>query len=153
MRCAKDIQAHSPGPPGLLANKPQAGSLRERRPVVPSLNDTPVLAERVHCIRCNTAMAIRTAAGFCWYECGCPRRIAVEDLNGIVLGLAYEHCRQLGDREFLTIDDESAMIDRLVVAVRVGLDWAHPTVDWRGDATHAANAGEGANGLACNTDQ
>jgi len=95
-------------------------------------------------------MVIRAAAGFSWYECGCPRRIAVEDLDGIVLGLAYEHCRQLGDREFLTLDDEPAMIDRLVVAVHVGLDWSHPTVDWRGAARQPANCGEGANGFAGN---
>ena len=110
------------------------------------LNDTPVLAERVQCIRCETAMVIRTTVGFCWYECECPRRIAVEDLTAIVLGLAYEHCRQLGDREFLILDDELAMIDQLVVTVHVGLDWSHPTVDWRGTAARLPGAGERANG-------
>jgi hypothetical protein len=107
---------------------------------VAGLNDAPILAERVQCVRCKKAMVIRTAVGFRWYECECPRRIAVEDLDAIVLGLAYEHCRQLGDREFLTLDDEPAMIDRLVVAIHVGLDWSHPTVDWLGIATRLANA-------------
>jgi hypothetical protein len=119
---------------------------------VAGLNDTPILTERVQCIRCKTAMAVRTAVGFCWYECKCPRRIAVEDLDAIVLGLAYEHCRQLGDREFLTLDDEFAMMDRLVVTVHVGLDWSHPTVDWRHVATYLANAGDGVDGSASSTD-
>lgn len=116
------------------------------------LNDTPILADRVQCIRCETAMVIRTAVGFCWYECECPRRIALEDLDAIVLGLAYEHCRQLGGREFLTLDDELAMIDRLVVAVHVGLDWSSPSVDWRHVATHLANAGDGLDGPASGAD-
>jgi hypothetical protein len=95
-----------------------------------------MLAERVHCIRCNTPMATRSAAGFQRYVCPCPRSIAVEDLDGIVLGLTYEHRRQLGEREFLALDDEPTMIDRLVVEVRVGLDWSRPTVDWTSNPTH-----------------
>ena len=89
-----------------------------------------MLAERVSCSRCDTPMLVEAANGFRGYVCNCPRRIAVDDLDAIVVGLAYEHRRQLGDREFLTLDEEPAMINRLVVAVRVGLDWSQPTVRW-----------------------
>lgn len=116
------------------------------------LNGTPMLAERVYCSRCGTAMVIQTAVGFRWYACGCPRRIAVEDLDGIVLGLAYEYRRQLGDREFLTLDDEPTMIDRLVVSVRVGLDWSRPTVDWTNAAARPGDVGVQANGEAGSAD-
>ncbi len=100
------------------------------------LSRPAMLPERVCCTRCDTFFRIRSASGFHWYVCQCPRRISVDDLDGIVLGLAYEHCRQLGDREFLTLDDEPTMILRLVVVVRVGLDWSRPTVEWVSAATH-----------------
>ncbi len=93
-----------------------------------------MLDNRVHCSRCESRMALETAVDFRWYTCQCPRRIPVEDLDRIVLGLAYEHRRQLGDHEFLTLDDEPSMIERHVAGVRVGLDWSRPTVDWTSSA-------------------
>lgn len=144
--------AYSPGPPAPLPSQPLAGPLHERRPIVAGHNDTPILADRVQCIRCKTAMVIRTAVDFSWYECECPRRIALEDLDAIVLGLAHEHCRQLGDRKFLTLDNELEMIDRLVVTVNVGLDWSSPTVDWRNVAIHMAPVRDGVDSSASGTD-
>lgn len=85
--------------------------------------------------------------GLRWYTCECPRRIAVEDLDHIVLGLAYEHRRRLGDREFLTLHDETAMIARLVISVRIGPDWSKPIVQWSDSAANsnggAADANDG----------
>ena len=100
------------------------------------LNRPAMLADRVCCTRCDTIFRIQTATGFHCYVCQCPRRIGVDDLDGIVLGLAYEHRRQLGDREFLTLDDEPTMIGRLVGVVRIGLDWSRPIVDWISAAAH-----------------
>lgn len=89
-----------------------------------------MLAERLDCTRCETTMAVRFTNPFRWYTCRCPRRIAVDDLDGIVLGLAYEQRRRISDREFLTLDDEPAMIARIVVKVHIGLDWSRPSVEW-----------------------
>lgn len=108
------------------------------------LSRPAMLADRVRCTRCGRFFRIRSAVGFHWYMCQCPRRISVDDLDGIVLGLAYEHRRQLDDREFLTLDDEPTMIHRLVVVVRVGLDWSRPTVDWVSAATHQRPTPRGA---------
>jgi hypothetical protein len=100
----------------------------------------PLLAGRTCCTRCNRRMEVRSAAGFRWYTCRCPRRIAVEDLDGIVLGLVYEHRRLLGERRFLTLDDEPAMIGEFVAEVRVGLDWSRPAVRWAGDPAPSSGA-------------
>ncbi|WFE53034.1 hypothetical protein [Micromonospora sp. WMMD1155] len=54
----------------------------------------------------------------------------MDDLDCIVLGLAYEHRRRVSDREFLTLDEEPAMIARIVARVYVGPDWSRPTVEW-----------------------
>ncbi len=89
-----------------------------------------MLADRLFCSRCKTSMHFDSDAGFRWYVCQCPRRVAVDDLDRIVVGLTYEYRRQLGDREFLTLDEESVMISRLVVTVQVGLDWSQPIVHW-----------------------
>jgi hypothetical protein len=89
-----------------------------------------MLAERLDCTRCETTMVVRVISPFRWYTCRCRRRIAVDDLDGIVLGLAYEQRRRVSDREFLTLDDEPAMIVRVVARVRIGPDWTRPTIEW-----------------------
>jgi hypothetical protein len=98
----------------------------------------PLLDARFHCSRCHTKFVVRTAANLRWYACSCPRRISVLDIDGIVIGLAYEHRRRLGEREFLALDDELAMVSRLVAEVRVGVSWSRPTVRWTADDPSAA---------------
>jgi hypothetical protein len=97
----------------------------------------PMLVGRVYCSRCAAQMVTGSAGGFSWYACDCPRRIAVDDLDGIAIGLTYEYRRTLGDRQSMKLDDEPAMLNELVEAVHVGLDWSRPKIDWIGAASHS----------------